>query len=96
MEENKSNFEKLKENISELIRAYKKLREEKDLLKIELEETKNRLSLLQKEYIDLKSDNDELKVANAMMGGKEHKRLMKLRVNKLIKEVDACIVQLKN
>lgn len=44
----------------------------------------------------LKDENDRLKVANALLGNEEHRRLMKLRVNKLIKELDVCIAQVKN
>jgi len=44
----------------------------------------------------LKNENEQLKVANALLGDEEHRRLMKLRVNKLIKELDVCIAQVKN
>lgn len=40
---------------------------------------------------ELQQENDRLKIVNAMLGEKEHRRLMKLKMNKLIKEVDHCI-----
>ncbi len=37
---------------------------------------------------------ESLKVANAMVGGKEDKHSTKLKINTLIREIDKCILQL--
>ncbi len=43
----------------------------------------------------LKEENKKLKVVSAISGNEEYKRLMKLQLNKLIKEIDLCILELK-
>lgn len=43
---------------------------------------------------ELKKQNDALKVANRILGSKEHTTETKLKINALIKEIDACILQL--
>jgi len=42
----------------------------------------------------LKEKNEALSIANRILGSKEHKRETKLKINTLIREIDACIVQL--
>ena len=39
----------------------------------------------------LKSENDSLKIANCLLGGKESKAISKRKINSLIREVDFCI-----
>ena len=43
---------------------------------------------------ELKKQNDALKVSNRILGSKEHTTETKLKINALIKEIDACILQL--
>ena len=45
---------------------------------------------------ELKNINKQLKIANALDGNPEHRKLMKLKINQLIKEVDLCMVEIKN
>jgi len=48
----------------------------------------------QEELIALKEQNQTLKIANRILGSKEHPKEVKLKINTLIREIDACIVQL--
>lgn len=61
---------------------------------------KNQKSLIEKNK-ELKNDiqkllveNERLKNANAILGSKDYKRETKLKINRLIREVDSCIIQL--
>jgi len=42
----------------------------------------------------LRSENDNLKIANSLLGSKENKSVSKRKINNLIKEVDFCLNQL--
>ncbi|MDO4229507.1 MAG: hypothetical protein Q4C98_06820 [Capnocytophaga sp.] len=41
-----------------------------------------------------KEKNDAIKIANSILGGNENKTEAKLKINALIREIDACIIQL--
>lgn len=96
MSQNESNFINLEQKLYQLVGAYKNINKEKESLKEEVNALKENLKSSRSEVLKLKDENDRLKVANAMLGDEEHRRLMKLRVNKLIKELDVCIAQVKN
>ena len=95
MDQNESNFINFEQKLYQLVDAYRNIKKEKESLKEEIDALKDSLKTSRSEVLKLKDDNDRLKVANAMLGDEEHRRLMKLRVNKLIKELDVCIAQVK-
>lgn len=95
MDQNESNFINFEQKLYQLLDAYRNIKKEKESLKEEVDALKDSLKTSRSEVLKLKDDNDRLKVANAMLGDEEHRRLMKLRVNKLIKELDVCIAQVK-
>lgn len=96
MNQNESYFINLEQKLYQLVGAYKNIKKEKESLKEEVEALKESLKSSRTEVLKWKDENERLKVANAMLGDPEHRRLMKLRVNKLIKELDVCIAQVKN
>lgn len=96
MNQNESNFINLEQKLYQLVGAYKNIKKERESLKEEVEALKESLKSSRTEVLKWKDENERLKVANAMLGDEEHRRLMKLRVNKLIKELDVCIAQVKN
>ncbi len=96
MNQNESNFINLEQKLYRLVGAYKNIKKERESLKEEVESLKESLKSSRTEVLKWKDENERLKVANAMLGDEEHRRLMKLRVNKLIKELDVCIAQVKN
>jgi uncharacterized protein YlxW (UPF0749 family) len=63
------------------------LNKERDVLEKEKKQLKQEINRLT-------SENEHLKSANAILGSKEYKRETKLKINRLIREVDSCIVQL--
>src|SRR5690606_1996551 len=96
MNQNRQNFMKLEKGVRRLAAAYKDIIKEKKTLEEEIEALNKKLSVMQSEALMMKSDNDRLKVASALLGDENHRRLMKTRVNRLIKELDVCISQVKN
>ena len=96
MNQSESNFIKLEQKLQQLLVAYKDIKKEKNSQHEEIEALKQSLKESRIESARLKDDNDRLKVANAMLGENEHRRLMKLRINRLIKELDVCMAQIKN
>lgn len=96
MNQSESNFIKLEQKLHQLLVAHNDIKKEKSSLKEEIEALKQSLKESRIESAKLKDENDRLKVANAMLGESEHRRLMKLRVNRLIKELDVCMAQIKN
>jgi len=44
----------------------------------------------------LKEEQKKIKLISAISGNPDHNRLMKNHINKLIKEIDACIAYLRN
>lgn len=96
MNQNESNFIKLEQKLYQLVDAYRNIKKKNATLEEEIETLKQSLKESRTEVVKLKDENDRLKVANALLGNEEHRRLMKLRVNKLIKELDVCIAQVKN
>lgn len=95
MNQNEQNFMRLEQGVRRLATAYKDIIKEKETLEKEVEALNKKLSVMQTEAVAMKSDNDRLKVASALLGDENHRRLMKVRVNRLIKELDHCISQIK-
>lgn len=93
---NEKHFILLERNIHRLVEEHRVLKEINEALSEEIEVLKSSLKTSRQEHLTLKDENEQLKVANAMLGNEEHRRLMKLRVNKLIKELDVCMAQIKN
>lgn len=96
MSENNEKFIQLEQKLGQLIQAYKDIKIKNETLKEEIEVLQASLRSSRHEQLKMKDKIDQLKVSNALLGDKEHRRLMKLRVNKLIKELDVCIAQVKN
>lgn len=96
MNQSESNLIILEQKLYQLIGAYQNIKKEKKTLEEEIEALKQSLKSSRTDVLKLKDETEKLKVANAMLGDSEHRRLMKLRVNKLIKELDVCITQIKN
>lgn len=96
MSESKEKFIQLEEKLSQLIQAYRDIKTENETLIDEVKVLQENLRSARQEQLKMKDEIDQLKVSNALLGDKEHRRLMKLRVNKLIKELDVCIAQVKN
>ena len=57
-------------------------------------ELKSKYEIISAQMKMLKEENKSLKIANNLLGSNEGKSITKNKLNRLIKEVDACIDQL--
>ena len=89
-----SNFDVLEEKIVQLLNKLKENHLLINQLEIGLKELEQESASLKKKILELKKENDSLKMANSLLGSKESKAITKRKINSLIKEVDFCIHQL--
>ena len=87
-------IKRLESLVFKLTKSYESLK--KDLSQSEDDKSKLKQDniLLNKKIENLTTENEQLKTANAILGSKDYKRETKLKINRLIREVDSCIVQL--
>jgi septal ring factor EnvC (AmiA/AmiB activator) len=95
MMEKNTNFNALERKVLDLLENYQNIKQEIAKLEEENKRLKNKLRDSQVHNLNLMEDIKRLKVVNAMSGNQEYKEMMKLKMNKLIKEVDSCIAQIK-
>ncbi|MFJ1329464.1 hypothetical protein [Capnocytophaga canimorsus] len=86
--------ESLKQKVVSLGKQFQSLREENQNLRSSIESLEQKNSELEKQLILWRERYDTLKVANSILGSNENKTEAKLKINALIREIDACIVQL--
>ena len=89
------NYKDILKGTENSIQELEKLQNEINSLKEENARLKNKLRDSQANNLNLNEEVKRLKVVNAMSGNQEYKQMMKQRMNKLIKEVDTCIAQIK-
>ncbi|MBN3661506.1 MAG: hypothetical protein FQY80_00110 [Ornithobacterium rhinotracheale] len=94
MQKYNESFLALEEAIAVLLRKYKELQAEKDELLHQNEQLKQKLNDAWAENQELIYINKNLKMASALGGNQEHKKLMKLKINQLIKELDLCMAEI--
>lgn len=81
--------------IQQLLLEQKKLKNQLHQANSEQTELQQQLDLSLKEIKILENKNKEMKIVSGLAGNSEHKRLMKHKLNSLIKEVDLCIAEIK-
>lgn len=89
-------FVSLEEVTHKLLIKLNKKNEKIIELEKEVSELKKQLNDSKKELKVLENKYKEIKVVSGLSGNAEHKRLMKHKLNSLIKEVDLCIAEVKN
>jgi hypothetical protein len=77
-----------------LLENYNFLKEENDLLYSKLAVLENEITKEKQLFNELEKKYQTLKIAKTIEGSKENSRETKLKINALIREIDACIVQL--
>jgi len=85
---------RLESNAFKLFQKCKNLEEDLEKAHHEKAELMEEQKKLGKQIERLLTENEQLKTANAILGSKDYKRETKLKINRLIREVDNCIVQL--
>lgn len=84
----------LEYKIAALLKKYEDVKQSRVVLEKEL-------TVMQQENVELKEELDNrenkiktLKTANALLGSNDYKRETKLKINSLVREIDACIASL--
>ncbi|MFD2828361.1 hypothetical protein ACFSYG_17925 [Leeuwenhoekiella polynyae] len=80
--------------ISKLVHRYQKLQRQNEVLTTENEQLKHEQKDLKILLENWEAKYSTLKTANAMLGSNEYKRETKLKINTMMRELDACIAQL--
>ena len=91
-----NNFDVLEERIVQLLNKLKENHLLINKLQTENQQFEQESSSLKTQILELKKENESLKMANALLGSKESKAITKRKINSLIKEVDFCIHQLSD
>lgn len=89
-----SHFDILEEKIVLLLNKLKDNHLLINKLKIEMQGLEESNVDFKTQISKLRSENDNLKIANSLLGSKENKLVSKRKINNLIKEVDFCLNQL--
>ena len=83
-----------KARIAELLEAYEALENKNRQLAESNLELKKRIEVLETEKSELGKKYENLRVAGYLESGYEDNRMAKLKVNKLLREIDKCIALL--
>jgi predicted RNase H-like nuclease (RuvC/YqgF family) len=89
-----NNFDVLEERIVQLLNKLKENHLLINKLNAENQELEQKSTSLKTKVMELKKENESLKMANSLLGSKESKAITKRKISSLIKEVDFCIHQL--
>lgn len=84
----------LENRISKLLHKHKLLKQVNERLTSELSKSEKTISDQKIEIAAWEEKYNALKMANSMLGSNQTKTEAKLKINTLIREIDACIAQL--
>lgn len=88
-------LQELEQNIKFLVQKNRELQLELQEKDQHLQNNSQKLQQQVRLINTLEQENKNLKVANAISGNDEYKRLMKAQMNRMIKEIDLCIAELQ-
>ena len=84
----------LEDTLKTVLTNYEFLKEENEILLQNVAKLQSQIHKNEKLLIDQQQKFDVLKIAKTIDGSNESTRETKLKINALIREIDACIVQL--
>jgi len=84
----------LEHRISTLLKRYQALKERNELLEGTIASLDDENKNLKDAIEERQKEIHTLKTANALLGSNDYKRETKLKINTLIREIDACMVSL--
>ncbi|MGX9986887.1 hypothetical protein G6R40_14100 [Chryseobacterium sp. POL2] len=96
LSELENNFVQLEKKILKLHKTHISLMDKYAELSKDYEHLQNEFDEEKKKNRVLAEQQKDLKLYSAISGNAEHNKLMKTHLNKLIKEVDFCIAELRN
>jgi len=85
---------RMNENIHKLILLYKKEKEKNEKLSNEIETINNELNIYKAKYQEFEKKYDNLKLAKSLDGNSTDEREARLKLNRIIREIDNCIALL--
>ena len=84
----------IEEKLNSLLENYTFLKEENELLYSKITKLEHQIAKDEQLFNEVEKKYQTLKIAKTLEGSKEDRRETKLKINALIREVDACISQL--
>jgi len=87
-------FEQLQIRIRQVVELYKKERIENEQLKKKSNDLEERLKLDDNRLIDLEEKYNKLKISKALIASSNDVHDAKLKVNRMVREIDKCIALL--
>ena len=87
-------FEQLQFRIRQLIEMYEKEKSANELLSREKTDIKEQVRLKQDKLKDLEEKYNKLKISKAIIASSENVHDAKLKVNRMVREIDKCIALL--
>ena len=84
----------VEDKLNRLLENYNFLKEENELLYKKITSLETQIVKEKQMFNEIESQYQLLKIAKTIEGSKEDTRETKLKINALIREIDACIVQL--
>jgi hypothetical protein len=91
MTENEAIVSSLEIKVNKLISLHDKLKNDNQHLLSENEELRNSIKLREIELKDLQSRYEQMKLAKLLISGSEDSHEAKLKVNRIVREIDKCI-----
>lgn len=93
-EEDRLLLKELKANVQRLFQEYERLKTVNHSLETRAKDLISEIARLQDEKDDLYSQNENIKLANQILSGKDENGEAKRKINKLVREIDKCIALL--
>lgn len=85
---------RIKQKVQLLVSALDKQKQENELLLIQTEELKKLLAEKEQAYVELKEHYDRLKFAKSLQANSQEVHDAKIKVNRIVREIDKCIALL--
>jgi phage-related minor tail protein len=80
-----------KERLDQMIGLHQKMKADRELLKEEKKRLSEQISLLTISNQDLTKKVEDLKIAKSLAGANEDSHEAKIKINRLVREIDKCI-----
>jgi uncharacterized protein (DUF3084 family) len=87
-------FEQLQERIRQLVEMYRKEREEKEQLSVERSDLLEQVKQEKDRIKDIEEKYNKLKISKVLVASSEDVHDAKLKVNRMVREIDKCIALL--
>ncbi len=87
-------FNQLKDKVSRIIELYDKEKDKNELLLKENQDLKERVKTAQQNLDDIQTKYNKLKIAKKIMASSTNLNDARLKVNRMVREIDRCIALL--